>query len=77
MARNKVICTDMIKVERDSPNTEFLGWGRVQVRKAKNHIKSDKLKKYHSCIAGKMAGASGSLKDIQEKFRASAKACKT
>ena len=76
MARRNVITVPMFKYKRKTPATEFLGWGNVAVRKATTEATSPRLLKYRSCIAAKMAGKHGSLKDIQEAFRAAAHACK-
>lgn len=75
MARKNVITTPMFKYKRKSPDTEFLGWGHTAVRKATTEATSPRLLNYRSCIAGKMSGQSGSLKDIQEAFRSAAHAC--
>lgn len=76
MARRQVICTPMFKYRRSAPATEFLGWGFTAIRKETTEATSPKLLAYRSCVAGSMAGASGSLKDIQTKFRESAHSCK-
>jgi len=76
MARRHVITVPMYKYSRATPKGEFLGWGNVAVRKATTEATSSRLLKYRSCIAGKMKGKSGSLKDIQEAFRAAAHSCK-
>ncbi len=76
MARRQVICTPMFKYRRSAPKTPFLGWGFTAIRKESTEATSPKLLGYRSCIAGLMGGASGNLKDIQEKFRESAHSCK-
>ena len=76
MARRNVIVEPMFKYKRKSPATEFLGWGNVAVRKASTEATSPRLLKYRSCIAGKMRGKTGTLKEIQEAFRAAAHSCR-
>lgn len=76
MARRNVICTPMFKYRRSAPKTEFLGWGFTAIRKESTEASSPKLLGYRSCVAGLMSGASGSLKDIQTKFRETAHSCK-
>lgn len=77
MARRQVICTPMFKYRRAAPATEFLGWGFTAIRKESTEATSPKLLAYRSCVAGVMGGASGSLKDIQTKFREAAHSCKS
>lgn len=76
MARRNVICTPMFKYYRKAPKTPFLGWGFKAVRKETTEASSPKLLAYRSCVAGEMSGKSGTLKDIQEAFRATAHSCK-
>ncbi len=76
MARRNVITGAYFKYKRKAPATPFLGWGYTAVRKASTEATSPRLLKYRSCVAGKMSGKTGTLKDIQEAFRASAHACK-
>ena len=76
MARTKVITTPMFKYKRSAPKSPFLGWGYVAVRKESTEATSPRLLKYRSCVAGKMKGASGNLKEIQERFREAAHQCK-
>lgn len=77
MARRNVICTPMFKYRRAAPKTPFLGWGYTAIRKESTEATSPKLLGYRSCVAGLMSGASGNLKDIQEKFRETAHSCKS
>lgn len=77
MARRMVICTPMFKYRRSAPKTPFLGWGFTAIRKESTEASSPKLLAYRSCVAGAMSGASGTLKDIQEKFRETAHSCKS
>lgn len=77
MARRNVICTPMFKYRRSAPKGEFLGWGYTAIRKETTEATSPKLLSYRSCMAGAMSGASGSLKDIQTKFRETAHSCKS
>jgi len=76
VARRNVICTPMFKYRRSAPKTEFLGWGYTAIRKETTEATSPRLLSYRSCMAGGMAGSSGSLKDIQTKFRETAHSCK-
>ena len=77
MARRKVVTTPMFKYARETPKTEFLGWGKYAIRKATTEATSPRLLKYRACIAGKLAGKTfGSLKAVQEAFRAAAHECK-
>jgi len=76
MARHNVITGNYYKYKRKAPSSPFLGWGYTAVRKASTEATSPRLLKYRSCVAGKMTGKSGTLKDIQEAFTAAAHACK-
>ena len=76
MARRKVVATEMMVVKREAPKTPFLGWGYEATRKLTTRAKSPKLLKYRSCIAGEMSGKSGTLRSIQEAFKAAAAKCK-
>jgi len=77
MARKNVITTPMFKYRRKAPSSPFLGWGYVAVRKATTEATSERLLKYRSCIASKLAGKSFSnLKEVQEAFREAAHECK-
>lgn len=76
MARRKVITGDYFKYKRSAPKSPFIGWGYIAIRKASTEATSPRLLKYRSCVAGKMSGKSGNLKDIQEAFIAAAHACK-
>ena len=75
MARRNVVTTPMFKYKRSAPKGEFLGWGYTAIRKESTEATSPRLLKFRSCVAGAMAGKSGSLKDIQEAFRAAAHNC--
>ena len=67
----------MFKYKRKTPESPFLGWGNIAVRKATTEATSPRLLKYRSCIASKLAGKSyTNLKEVQEAFRAAAHACK-
>lgn len=76
MSRRHVIATPMMKVHRATPKGEFVNWGPIATRKTTTEATSARLIKYRGCVAGKMKGASGSLKNIQEKFRDAAHECK-
>lgn len=76
MARRNVITTAMFKYRRSAPKTPFLGWGHIAVRKETTEASSPKLLAYRSCMAGGMSGASGTLADVQSKFKSVAGACK-
>jgi hypothetical protein len=69
------VATEYMKVERKSPKTPYLGWGKYAIRKTTTNATSPRLLKYRGCIAGAMSGSSGNLKEIQEKFREVAKKC--
>jgi len=76
MARRHVVVTPMMKVRRRSPKSPYLGWGHTQTRKVTTEATSPRLLKYRSCIAAKMSGRHfGSLKEVQEAFRAAAHEC--
>lgn len=77
MARRNVICTPMFKYKRSAPKTPFIGWGYTAIRKESTEATSPKLLAYRSCVAGAMSGASGTLADIQTRFRESAHSCKS
>ncbi len=75
MGRSCVVTTTMFKVKRKAPNKPCLGWGPIAVRKETTEATSPRLLSYRACMAGHMAGSSGSLMDIQKKFRETAHAC--
>jgi hypothetical protein len=76
MARKNVITATMFKYRRSAPKGEFLGWGYEAVRKARTVATSPRLLSYRSCIAGELSGKKpGTLKGIQEAFKAAAKKC--
>jgi len=84
MARRKVIAVEMMKYERATPKTEYLGWGPIAVRKLTTIATSPRLIAYRSCIAREMkafkaeaekAGRKLTLKDIQLKFKEIAPKC--
>ncbi len=77
MARTQVVCTPMFKYRRSAPKTEFLGWGFTAIRKESTEATSPRLLAYRSCMAGGMSGVSGSLKEVQTKFREMAHSCKS
>lgn len=77
MARRKVVTTPMMEIERKSPKSPYLGWGKTQVRKLTTEATSPKLLKYRSCVAGELAGQKfPDLKSVQEAFRRAAHECK-
>jgi len=76
MSRHKVVVAEMMKVERATPKTPFLGWGKFAIRKLSTVATSPGLRKYRGCVAGAMAGKSyANLKEVQEAFRSAAHAC--
>lgn len=76
MARRKVIAVEMMKYERSTPKTPFLGWGRIATRKLTTVASSPRLLAYRACIAREMSGKKfANLKEVQETFRSTAKKC--
>lgn len=75
MARRRVIVTPMFKYKRSAPKSPFLGWGFTAIRKATTEATSPRLLAYRSCMAGGMAGSSGTLESIQSKFKGLAPTC--
>lgn len=73
MARHKVEVTPMYRYRRDAPKTPFLGWGTWAIRKVTNIVTDPRLIKINACMAREMSGKHGTLKDIQEHFRAARK----
>lgn len=69
------VVSEMRKYSRKTPKTPFLGWGKYAVRGKHTYATSPRLLRYRGCIAGALAGKKGTLKDIQEAFRAAAHAC--
>ena len=66
----------MFKYRRSAPKGPFLGWGFTAIRKESTEATSPKLLGYRSCVAGIMAGSTGTLESIQTKFRETAHKCK-
>jgi hypothetical protein len=77
MARHKVVAAEMMRVERKTPKSPYLGWGRFATRKLHTYATSPKLLKYRGCLGGSLSGKSyANLKEVQEAFRNAAHACK-
>lgn len=77
MARKNVLVMPMYKYYRRAPKSEFLGWGYIATRKATTTATSPRLLAYRSCIAGELVNKKfGSLKSVQEAFKAAANKCK-
>jgi hypothetical protein len=76
MASHKYVIP-YFKYWRSEPSGEYLGWGKVAVRKASTEATSPKLLAYRSCMAREMHGKTfKNLKEVQESFKSTAGRCK-
>ncbi|MFQ6067989.1 MAG: hypothetical protein ACE5KD_00440 [Candidatus Bathyarchaeia archaeon] len=74
MTRHKVVVEPMMEIRKSVKKD--LGGGKlglVQRRKLKNTVRSPRLLAIMACMASELAGKSGSLGAIQERFAAARK----